>query len=157
MEVQKKSERSIFEFVLYINNHIICQRGFPVGRYNKKCVNSLELYDMVTACTNIIENNLKVQTRRFLWSNYNPYKPQESDSNRKNNDKQQNFNFNFEVRVDGKPIVTRCFPANVYHQEIRWENDEKIFMPINIKDNIPEIIDTIKYYLTLETNEYNLL
>lgn len=156
MEVQKKSEQPIFEFVLYVNNHIICQRGFSIWKYNKKCLNSLELYDMVTICTNIIEENLKAQTMRYSWNNFNPYKPQETESIRRNTNENPQY-FNFEVRIDGKPIVTRCFSANVYHQEVRYENNEKVFLPINIKENIPQITNTIKYYLTLDTNEYNLL
>ena len=40
---QRKAEDQRFEFILYINNHIICQRFFNIRDFNEDSLNSFEL------------------------------------------------------------------------------------------------------------------
>ena len=40
-------EEQRFEFILYINDHIICQRYFNIRDYNEDCLNSYELKELM--------------------------------------------------------------------------------------------------------------
>jgi hypothetical protein len=43
----KKIDEQRFEFVLYINNHIICQRYFNIRDYNERSLNSYEMKELM--------------------------------------------------------------------------------------------------------------
>jgi hypothetical protein len=46
-EYSKKVEEQRFEFSLFINNHIICQRYFNVRDYNEDSIKSLEMKELI--------------------------------------------------------------------------------------------------------------
>ena len=43
----KKVEKTPFEFYLYINENIVCQRYFQMKGYNEKVLKSLELKELI--------------------------------------------------------------------------------------------------------------
>jgi len=61
-----------FEFVLYINGNIICQRYFSVKNYNKEVKYSMDLKWCVDECVRIIKNDLTEKSRDYLYRQYNP-------------------------------------------------------------------------------------
>lgn len=73
----KKVEEQRFEFILYINDHIICQRYFNIRDYNENSVKSLEikeLMDNIVGMNNgdfgylgIIPKYLKDKSVDYLW------------------------------------------------------------------------------------------
>ena len=79
-----------FEFVLYINDHIICQRYFNIRDYNEDSVKSLEMKDLMDnivgmnngdfGSLGIIPRYLKNKSVDYLWDNYNPYMPQKEET-----------------------------------------------------------------------------
>lgn len=78
----KKIEEQRFEFLLYINNNIICQRYFNIKDFNEETYdgNIKELMDSLTGMNNgkygtmgLIPNFLKQRSKDYTWSNYNPY------------------------------------------------------------------------------------
>ena len=92
--IAKKIEEQRFEFVLYINNHIICQRYFNIRDFNEDFVKDgfemKELMDNITGINNgtwgdlgIIPKHLKTKAVDYLWNNYNPYyiQPEEGVKN----------------------------------------------------------------------------
>ena len=77
--VAKKIEEQRFEFVLYINKHIVCQRYFNIRDYNEDSPYSIEikeLMDRLVGMNNVgrlgmIPNRLKNKSIEYLWKNYN--------------------------------------------------------------------------------------
>ena len=56
-----------FEFLLYINGKIICQRCFNIPNFNEASINSLELKEIADDCVWLIEDDLKQKTNESLW------------------------------------------------------------------------------------------
>jgi len=139
----KKNEER-FEFVLFINDHIICQRYLNIRDYNEDAIKSLELKDLADSIVGvnngsfgevgIIPKHLKNKAIEYLWSNYNPYytKPETTT------DKIDNFQF--EVRVDKKVVLSSGFSGNLFPPRVRYA--------VDIKEIIPSIMSEIRYYLS---------
>ena len=141
--ITKKIEEQRFEFVLYVNKNIICQRYFSIRDFNEKSLNSLELkelMDRIVGINNgdfgsmgIIPKILKRKAIDFLWKNYNPYQPKEELP--KNNFEKEDI-FEFEIKVDKNVVAKSYFSANHFPQPIRYQ--------VDIKEMIPTIIGDIK-------------
>lgn len=152
---QFKEER--FEFIFYINNHIVCQRFFNIPNFNEESIVSLEIKEMLDTIggmkngkfgeLGLIPNHLKKKSMELLWDNYNPNTVQ-SDRSSKYSNKKGDY-FQFEVLVD-KKVVGKIEFANEFYTL----SSENI---IDIKDIIYLIISEIKYNLSLKkytkTNE----
>ena len=158
-EYAKRVEEQRFEFSLFINDHIICQRYFNIRDYNEDSINSLEikeLMDNIVGVNNgdfgqlgIIPRHLKNKSIDYLWDNYNPYMVQTEDSNKSNTDKIDNFQF--EIKVDKKSVAKGGFSGNLFPPKVRYA--------VDIKEIIPSIMSEIRYYLSqknYETLESNL-
>ena len=149
MEAKPRVEEQRFEFLLHINGKIICQRYFHIKGFNEKSVNSFELHNMAFECVETIKRDMKNKTREYLWKYYQPYKERvevEGDDVNKRSIYEKIDNFQFEVRVDKKTIVKREFSGNPYPPKVRYQ--------VDIKDIIHDIIDTVRYYLTLDKYIY---
>ena len=143
-----------FEFNLYINDNIICQRMFNVKHYNKDVLNSLELNEMMKELTGtsidglgrmgIIPTHFKTLCQAVSWRQYNPYRIKEvrDDVNIFNNEDL----FTFEIKVDKKVIAKSQFSGNWFQTDVRYA--------VNIRDIIPQIISEIEHYMSM--NEYTL-
>jgi len=150
----RKFEEKRFEFVFFINNHIICQRFFDIKNFNQDSINSLELketMDEIIGTNNgdfgtlgIIPNFLKKKAQTYLWDNYNPYHNQKDDVYKKT-DKIDNFQF--EIRVDKRTISRGEFSGNLFPPKVRYS--------VDIKELIPSIIEEIEYGLSQK--KYNVL
>ena len=112
-----------FEFILYINGNIICQRFFSVKKYNPKVIRSLELVECLNYVVSLIENDLKLKSMDYLYSQYNQYKIQKTEDVVVENIYETEDVFDFEIRVDDKPIATKRFSGNVYPQRVRYSVD----------------------------------
>ena len=108
----KKIEEQRFEFILYINNHIICQRYFNIRDFNEHSVKSVEMKELMDAICNvhsegrlgIIPNFLKRKAEDLLWTSYNPFsQPYE----------QPKMN-NYEKIVDFQCIRDYCYDLTVF-------------------------------------------
>ena len=144
----KKVEEQRFEFVLYINKHIICQRYFNIRDYNEKSIVSLEikeLMDRICATTSqengtmgMIPSHLKKKSMEYLWKNYNPYYPQKEVVYKNIFEKEDIFDF--EIRVDKSAVAKSTFSGNFFPHEVRYQ--------VDIKELIPNLITEIKDYLS---------
>lgn len=67
-ENAKRSElkKERFEFILSINDSIVCQRYFRMYGYRNESANSIEVVEALDACVNLINNNLKRKTATFF-------------------------------------------------------------------------------------------
>lgn len=136
-----KQER--FEFVLKINRNIICQRYFEAKGYNEDALTSLELKEAVDHVVDdmIIDKKLKKNTRRYLWNFHNPLETQSEEQIPGGDIWEDGLDtFEFIVRMDGRPIMSRLFYGNYYPPRIRYK--------VDIKDIVPDIVDTIRDVLS---------
>lgn len=123
-----------FEFILYINGNIICQRYFSVKNYNKKVIKSLDIYDCVTDCVKIIEDDLRQKTEDYLYKQYNPYQEQTQEDIQVVNIYEEEDVFDFEIRVDERTVAMRRFSGNKYPQRVRYSVDIREIIPTLIKE-----------------------
>lgn len=144
----KKIEEQRFEFVLYINEHIICQRYFNIRDYNEDSIHSLEMKELIDniagmnidsfGTMGIIPTYLKAKSVDYLWDNYNPYYTQTEDGNKVTNEKVDNFQF--EIKVDKVSVAKTQFSGNVFPSKVRYA--------VNIKEIIPAIMAEIRHFLS---------
>ena len=144
----KKIEEQRFEFVLYINDNIICQRYFNVKDYNPDSIKSLEMKELIDRIAGlnistigqhgIIPNKLKEKSVDYLWENYNPYFIQTEENMR--NKPLKLDNFQFEIKVDKVLVAKTHFPNYFFTPSVKYK--------VDIKEVIPEIITEIKDYLS---------
>lgn len=123
-----------FEFILYINGNIICQRYFSVKNYNKKVINSLDIYECVTDCVDIIEKDLRTKTEDYLYKHYNPYQEQKQEDIQVVDIYEEEDVFDFEIRVDERSIAKKRFSGNKYPQRVRYSVDIRRIIPTLIKE-----------------------
>tara|TARA_R110000782_G_scaffold215659_2_gene303323 strand:- start:1450 stop:1929 length:480 start_codon:yes stop_codon:yes gene_type:complete len=145
----KRVEEQRFEFLLFINNNIICQRYFNIRDFNEDSLDSLELKELMDSIIGmnnamgslgIIPNLLQKRTLKLMLDNYNPYSLTQDDSNKNIFEKIDNFQF--EIRVDKKMTVKGQFCGNVFPPKVRYA--------VDIKEVIPEIMSEIRDYLSLK-------
>ena len=152
-KIEEQTERQItverVEFILYINNKIICQRYVGINNFNEDSIQTLEmkeLMDNIAGMNNgqygymgIIPAFLKKKSINYLFDNYRPHQtpnPTEVGKNMfENEDK-----FQFEIKLDKVSVAKSEFSANWFPTEIRYR--------VNIREIIPDIMSEIRYYLS---------
>lgn len=153
---QRNFEKQIvkpFEFVLKINDHIICQRYFNIKNYNNDCRESLEIKHMMDEIMGInqafklglIPEFFKYQC---MQNSYKPYYAQNNHLNDKvdvftlevlkNNvnrlrDKDGDFDLD---ALQKELIVQGMFDGKIFHPNVRYE--------IDVRSIIPDIIGAIQ-------------
>jgi hypothetical protein len=136
----KKVEKTPYEFYLYINENIVCQRYFQLRGYNENVLHSLELKELIDTVAKIVQKDLESKTRDYLYSHFNPYDVQKSEDIQRINVFDNEDVFDVEVRVSDKIIAKKRFTGNVYPPKVRYS--------VNIKELIPEIISNIQETLS---------
>lgn len=140
----KKIEDQRFEFILYINKNIVCQRFFSIRDFNEDSAYSIDLkylMDRIVGMGNdnrttmgMIPSFLKKKSMEYLWKYYRPYEDPKADGYRNIFEKEDTFDF--EIRVDKSPIAQSTFSGNFFPQHVRYH--------VDIKELIPNIIYDIK-------------
>ncbi len=153
--VAKKIEEQRFEFVLYINNNIICQRYFHIFDFNEDSIKSLELKEMMDEIAGmnngqfgslgIIPNYLKGKSMQYLWDSYNPYFNQTDDSYKAPAKKGDTFQF--EVKVDKRVVA-----ATQFSNEFFTLNPK---VSVDIREIIPTIMSEIRQ--TMSRKNYSIV
>ena len=123
-----------FEFILYINENIICQRYFSIKNFNKNVLKSNELIYCLNHCVYLIEEDLKEKSYDYLYKHYNPYKKQLKEDILINNIYEDEDVFDFEIRIDDKSVAKRRFTGNVYPQRVRYSVDVRRLIPQLIRE-----------------------
>lgn len=143
-KIEKKFERKFekkFEFVLYINENIICQRYFSVKNFNPKVLKSNELIECIDECVNLIQSDLKDKTYDYLYRSYNPYRKQLQEDIVSENIYDDEDVFDFEIKAttnekgyDKVHKIKKRFTGNVYPQRVRYSVDVRRIIPSIIKE-----------------------
>lgn len=116
---ENEANSTKFEFLLKLNDNIVCQRYFNVKGFNAKTLNSMELFDEVKSVVDEISHDLKIRTCVHMTDNMSQYfaegkEEQETD---------QNDFFTVSIRKDDKNIITRYFEGAAYPPKVRYTVD----------------------------------
>jgi hypothetical protein len=143
-----KNEELRYQFVLYINDNIICQRYFNIIGFDEESVNSLEIKDLMETIAGmnngshgslgIIPRYLQKKSLTYMWDNYNPYSMQQEENIKSIFDRKDNFQF--EIKVDEKTIAKTEFSGNFFPPKIRYA--------VDVREIIPAIMNEIRTSLS---------
>lgn len=142
-----------FDFLLSLENNIVCQRCFNVMDYNPNARRSMELYGIVKNICEDISYDLKNKTLDYLIDNQVLFESPDyvEETNEKNND-----NFLLQIKLGDDIITERVFPSHYYHPKVRYT--------VDIRPKLKRILNDLTYILSSENDElqtkylnYNLL
>ena len=122
-----------YEFLLYINNHIIVQRFFNIPYANEDVLDSMDLKWLHESCVGLIQENLMKKTREDLWKRFNPYVVQTQDKVPTRGIYDKPSTFTFEIKVDKETAITGNFDGSIYSPGARYEIDIKSLIPVIIR------------------------
>jgi len=155
-----------FEFKLTINDHIICQRYFPINNYDME-----ETYDVkgmmdslmgmhnngMMGSLGLIPNYLKERSVDYLWKHYRAYEKQTpEDINRQDIFENEDI-IGFELRCDGRLVGQSAFSGNFFPTKVRYDinikgkNDSR--GNVIVKGIIPEIFSEVRGYMSTPIEE----
>lgn len=123
-----------FDFSLFINDKIICQRFFNDYNYKKKSIEFNVAVDIITVTTNLIKDYLKTESIEVLWNNYDAYNPKKKFYKEPKNDL-----FKLTISYNSKIIVSSCIEGYSYPPKGKYN--------VDIRPIIPIIISNIRFYL----------
>ena len=142
---QKIDNTQKCEFVLKLENNIVCQRFFSVRNFNNRATNSLDLHDVVSEIADDIKRDLKKKTLFLLDSNY-----------RDNvNDIQQNEEyFTLTIKKGNKIIYSRIIRADIYPPKVRYTVDIRPRISSMLRE-LTDVLSTKKVITNYQ--DYSLL
>ena len=112
--MKKFEEKEKFEFVLSINDNIICQRFFTVKNHNPKTVSSIELYETVEYIKEIINKKLILKTIDIIDEFF------KEDMSKL---QEESNNFTITIKKGNYVIMERIFSADLYPPKVRFSVD----------------------------------
>tara|TARA_R110002051_G_scaffold320215_1_gene405259 strand:+ start:3418 stop:3867 length:450 start_codon:yes stop_codon:yes gene_type:complete len=121
------------EFLLSLEDHIICQRFFNVRGYNPNNIRSLDLYEIIEDIQIDVQHSLKLKAIDYLLDNYNRYTHTVNLSDQDRNP-QIKENFNIYLKINNELITHRIFPAWIYPAKIRYTVDIRPFVPSFLRE-----------------------
>lgn len=136
-EKNNSSYKERFQFVLSVNDNIICQRYFRVNGLNTDSIDSVELKRALDECVQMIKNDLSSKSRIYLWHTSNlplkltgfadssetVYMDMPNDNKEKYNDaerlKPYEVTFKFSFLIDEKPKYEYIWDGGDYPKYVR--------------------------------------
>lgn len=118
--MSKNQEITKFEFLLTLENNIICQRYFNVKDHNPDSRRSLDLHYYVQQICEEISHDLKIKSSDYLCENQNYFL--NSENVEELNDKKNEY-FLLEIKLNDDVFIQRIFPAFYYHPKVRYTVD----------------------------------
>jgi hypothetical protein len=109
-----------FEFLLTLENNIICQRFFNVRNYNPKSKGALDLYYEVRNICDEISHGLKIKTVDYLHENRDYFY---GLGGVETNDENVKEHFSLKIKMGEEVFIERIFLANVFHPKVRYTVD----------------------------------
>ena len=123
-----------FNYSLFMNDKIICQRLFSDYNYKKNHINFDEVVEIINVTTNLIKEFIKSESIDLLWKNYDAYNRKSVFCTESKKDL-----LKIEIRYCSKLIASSCIEANIYHPKIKYK--------IDIRSIIPDIVASIRLCL----------
>jgi hypothetical protein len=113
-------EQNKFEFLLTLDNNIICQRFFNVKDYNPESRSSMDLHYLVKEICEEIGHDLKIKSSNYLVENQS-YILNNANVDETNNNEVQHFLL--QIKQNEDIFIQRIFLASVYHPKVRYAVD----------------------------------
>ena len=110
----ERKENQKFEFLLTLNNNIICQRYFNVRNFNPKSTKSLDLYYTVRDIVDDIIDTLKAKTTDIISEFY-----KDEVSNLQGDCEY----FTITIKKENTNIIQYIFPADLYPPRVKYSVD----------------------------------
>lgn len=137
LKIENEAFKERFQFILSVNDNIICQRYFKINGFNPESLESVELKYTLDECVKMIQDDLVSKSRVFQWytrnepvkltgfvnkdeENYFEYPSDLMDSyadNEKLNPYEVTFRFMF--LVDERNVYERIWDGTVYPKYVR--------------------------------------
>lgn len=114
-----------FNFSLFMNDKIICQRFFSDCNYKKNYINFNEAVEIINITTDLIKDFIKSESINLLWKNYDTYNRKPIFYTESKNDL-----LKIEISYNSKLIATSCVEAYIYHPRVRYKIDIRSIIPI---------------------------
>ena len=112
--MKKIEEKEKFEFLLSINDNIICQRYFTVRNHSPKTIKSVDLYDTVLDIKEAISNKLILKTIDVIDEFF------KEDVSKLQVEPE---NFTITIKKGNLIIMERTFSADLYPPRVRYSVD----------------------------------
>jgi len=138
------------EFLLTLNDNIICQRYFNVRNYNPQAKNSLELYYTISDIADDLQYSLKNKAFHYMYDRYNQYTNYVNLSDQ-DLEKNKDEVFHLYIKQNNDILIHRIIPSDIYPSRIRYTVDIRPLVP----QFLNELTDTlsrkkiIKKYMNL--------
>lgn len=134
--MNNQQEVSRFEFLLTLENNIICQRFFNVRDFNKKTLSSLDIYEYIQDVCLDISGGLKKENFLYMTNKQRNYEtPLSNDEELGKNEK-----YTVELKYENRTFHTRTFDAGLYHPKVRYS--------VDIRPKMKEIISELTTILS---------
>ena len=104
------------EFLLKLNDNIVCQRYFTVRNFNNKAANSLDLHETVSWIMYDLRDDLKHRTCNLLDSNY-------IDKLRNKDVETAPEHFSLTIKIGTREVYVRIMRADIYPPKVRFSVD----------------------------------
>jgi hypothetical protein len=115
------NELNRFEFLLTLQNNIICQRNFPVRNFNPKAKNSLQISEYMKYMCNVISEDLKIKNAEYMFENKSQYETNENIEEVK-----EKQHYLLQLKLNDVTFNERIFPSNIYHPKVRLDVREYV-------------------------------
>jgi hypothetical protein len=113
-------EQNKFEFLLTLDNNIICQRFFNVHDYNPVSRRSMDLHYYIQDICVEISEDLKIKSSNYLVENQNYILNSTYVEDPKETEEQY---FLLQVKQGNDVFIERIFLASVFHPKVRYSVD----------------------------------
>lgn len=113
-------EQNKFEFLLTLDNNIICQRFFNVKDYNPESRCSMDLHYLVKEICEEIGDDLKIKSSNYLVENQNYILNNTNVEESVSNETQY---FLLQIKQADEVFIERIFLASVFHPKVRYAVD----------------------------------
>lgn len=114
-----------FDFSLFINDKIICQRFFKDNNYQKDYIDFNEAIEIINVTTNLIKDFIKDESIKLLWKNYDPYSQKVMFHKEPKNDL-----FKVTISYNSKLIVSSCIEGYFYPPKVKYQVNIRPIMTI---------------------------
>lgn len=135
-----------FEFLLSLENNIVCQRFFNVKDHVPEAKNSMDLYYYVKNICDEISEDLKYKTSDYLGDNQNYFLNSE---NVEDDSEEKKEHFLLEIKLNDDVFISRIFPAYVFHPKVRYT--------VDIRPKLKRILSDLTDILSAEELEMTYL
>lgn len=119
-----KDEVFRFEFALYINEFLICRRGFRINGYVDGSMQTQEFKDEIDKIVELIDDDLKSKSRVWTWYHYWPENPEvEPELTTDPLIEEGECVFKFVVYDNGNEVISKIWDGRYYPSFVRKNVD----------------------------------